>query len=101
MVENKNMDLYRQLAWDYDIAADDLVAVIQGRKKNAGHYTQKYIFKKALESYSWFTVLQLFTPAQIQELLTEDLIKSLRIHSLQRKYAFIQKRLRETLQVTG
>ena len=45
MVENKNTDLYRQIAWDYHISADDLAAVIQGKQERAGHYTQKNIFK--------------------------------------------------------
>lgn len=101
MVENKYTDLYRQLVWDYRISADDLAALIEGRKERAGHYTRSDIFKKILESYSWFTVLKIFTPAQVQELLSDDLIKSLRMPSLQQKYAFIQKRLRETLPVTG
>lgn len=101
MVHNTNMDLFRQLAWDYNISAEDLVAVIQGRKESAGHYTRSKIFQKTIESYSWFTVLQLFTPSQIHELLTDDLVKSLRMPSLQKKYAFIRKRLQETLPVTG
>jgi hypothetical protein len=101
MAHHTNIDLLRQLAWDYNIPAGDLLAVIQGRKESAGHYSQSKIFKKILESYSWFTVLQLFTPAQVKELLTDDLVKSLRMPSLQQKYAYIQKRLRETLPVTG
>ncbi len=101
MAEKKSIDLYCQLAWDYNISANELAALIRGEKESAGHYTRSKIFKKILESYSWYTVLQLFTPAQIQELLTEDLIKSLRMPSLQHKYAFIRKRLQETLQVTG
>ena len=101
MLQHQNIGLFQQLAWDYDIPASDIKAVVEGSKESAGHYNRKDIFKKILESYSWFTVLQLYTPNQVQELLTEDLIKSLRMPSLQKKYAFIRKRLQETIPVTG
>jgi hypothetical protein len=92
IAHHKKMELCRQLAWDYSISVDDTNALIRGEKESAGHYTQAEIFKKVLESYSWFTVLDLFTIDQIQELLTDDLIKSLRMPSLRKKYAFIKKR---------
>ena len=101
MNDSNLRQLFEQLAWDYTLSADDLAAVINGRKESAGHYKRRDIFKKILESYSWFTVLKIFTPIQVQELLTDDLIKSLRMPSLQQKYAFIQKRLQETLPVSG
>ena len=101
MPEDIKIQLCRQLTWDYRLSADDIAALISGEKVSVGHYTRKGIFKKVIESYSWFTVLQLYTPAQIQELLTEDLIKNLRMISLRKKYAFIRKRLQEALPVPG
>jgi hypothetical protein len=101
MQEPDMQQLLKQLVWDYKISAADLKALIEGRKETAGHYKRRDIFKKILESYSWFTVLQIFTVEQIHELLTEELVKSLRTPSLQQKYAFIRKRLQETIPVTG
>ena len=97
MHEDIHQQIYRQLAWDYNLPAEDIAALIRGEKKNVAHYSKRDIFKKVLESYSWFTVLQLFDPVQVKELLTEDLVKSLRMPSLRKKYAFIRKRLQETL----
>jgi hypothetical protein len=101
MEDELNVQLYRQLAWDYHFSAEDIADLISGRKEIIGHYRRQDIFRKILESYSWFTVLQLFTPGQIQGMLTEELIESLRMPSLRKKYAFIRKRLQETLPVTG
>ena len=98
---DKNIHLYRQLAWDYNIPANDIKALIEGKNVFAGHYDRNDIFKKVIESYSWFTVLELYKVDQIHELLTEELINSLRTPSLHQKYAFIRKRLQETVPVTG
>lgn len=103
MTKNKpnELHLYRQLSWDYKIPAEDIVLLINGQLDRVGHYTRKDIFKKALESYSWFTVLRLFSPEQVLELLTDDLIQSLRMPSLRKHYAFIKKRLQENLSSAG
>ncbi|MBW6461160.1 MAG: hypothetical protein K0B08_11375 [Bacteroidales bacterium] len=102
---NKNkpneLHLYRQLSWDYMIPAEDIALLVSGQIDHVGHYTIKDIFKKALESYSWFTVLRLFSPEQVMELLTDDLIQSLRMPSMRKHYAFIKKRLQENLSSAG
>jgi hypothetical protein len=89
-----------QIVWDYDIAAKDIEAVLKGKKKRAGHYTREMLFQKMIESYSWFTIIQLFTPSEIQYLLTSQVISKLRSPSLRQKYEFVQKRLREIIPVT-
>lgn len=93
--------LFRQLMWDYSIPVTDIEDVLQGRKELAGHYTRQAIFVKLLESYSWFTILQLFSPAELRLLLTDEVIGKLRFKSLQNKYEFVQKRLQELVPIAG
>lgn len=93
--------LLSRLIWDYNIPADDIVAVLKGEKSRAGHYSREMLFRKLLESYSWFTIIQLLTPAEIQQMLTPQVISKLRSASLRQKYEFVQKRLSQTLPVTG
>lgn len=101
MSDDNKIQLCRQIAWDYRLPAEDIAAVIRGTKAFAGHYDRKDIFRKVLETYPWFTVLQLFSPEDIKELLTNDLIDSLRMPSLRNRYDFIQKRLQEAVPTSG
>jgi hypothetical protein len=96
-----DLQLCRRIGWDYQLPPEEIALLILGKKDRAGHYTRKDLFKKVLESYSWFTVLRLYSPEIVQELLTDEIIKSLRMPSLRQHYAFIRKRLQETLPVTG
>ena len=93
--------ILKQILWDYNIPIGEIEAVLQGEKNMAGHYTREKLFQKLLESYPWFTIIQLFTPTEIQNLLTTNLIRKLRTPSLRKKYEIVQKRLQEIIPSTG
>ncbi len=101
MEASERNTILNQILWDYNISAEDIDAVLRGEMKQAGHYNQDMIFLKILESYSWFTILQLFSPNQIKYLLTNQVISKLRSPSLRRKYEFVQKRLQQIIPVAG
>jgi hypothetical protein len=94
-------ELCSGLVWDYSISAEDIYALINGERESVAHYNRSGIFRKSIETYPWFTVLELFSPEDINDLLTDDLIKKLRTPSLRKSYAFIKRRLQETLPVAG
>ena len=100
MDKSERKKLLSQIVWDYDISSDDIELVLIGKKELAGHYTRENLFRKIIESYPWFTVLQLFTPNEIKLLLTDQTIRRLRSPSLRKKYEFVQKRLSEIIPVT-
>ncbi len=87
--------------WDYNIPSEDIDDVIKGKKIYAGHYTRDMLFQKIVETYPWFTILQLFTPVEIKTLLTSKTITKLRSPSLRLKYEFVQQRLQEIIPITG
>jgi hypothetical protein len=93
--------LFRQVMWDYNIPVADIEALFAGKKKQAGHYSRITLFRKMLESYSWFTLLKIFTPEEIKIMLNNDVINGLRTPSLKNKYEFIRKRLQEVIPATG
>jgi hypothetical protein len=97
----KRNTVLKQILWDYAISVEDIEAVLQGDKKQAGHYNQEMIFLKILESYPWYTILQLFSPIQIKYLLTNQVIKKLRSPSLRIKYEFVQQRLQQIIPTAG
>lgn len=93
--------LLNQILWDYNISANDIESVLKGEKKLAGHYTREMLFEKMIESYSWFTILQLFSPREVYHLLTRESISKLRSPHLRLKYEFVRKRLQQIISVTG
>ena len=93
MNKKERHKIFRQIMWDYNISAVDVEAVLQGKKDVIGHYAKQTIFIKLLESYSWFTIVQLFSPDELRQLLSDDVVKKLRFESLRNKYEFVQKRL--------
>ncbi|PKP45001.1 MAG: hypothetical protein CVT94_19230 [Bacteroidetes bacterium HGW-Bacteroidetes-11] len=97
----KRNTILKQILWDYNIPAEDIDAVLNGEMKMAGHYTQEMLFLKILESYSWFTIIELFGPIQIKSLLTNQVIKKLRSPSLRLKYEFVQQRLQQVIPTAG
>ena len=95
---NKLLD---QILWDYNVVPEDVDAVLMGEKNEVGHYNQEIIFQKLLESYSWFTIVQILPPDQIKKLLSNRVINKLRSPSLRQKYEFVQRRLQEVIPSSG
>jgi hypothetical protein len=93
--------LFRQIMWDYNISAAEVEEVLYGKRDMAGHYNRQAIFIKLLESYSWFTIVQLFSPSELRENLSDEVVKKLRFKSLRTKYEFVQKRLQQIVPLAG
>ena len=93
MTIEERYQLLRQLIWDYNIPPEDVDAVLRGQKEMAGHYTREMLFRKLLECFPWFTIIQLFTIEEIKYLLSNNVINTLRFESLRNKYKYVQKRL--------
>lgn len=91
----------RSLMWDYNIAPEHCLEVLEGKREKAGHYTEATLFRKLLESYRWFTILEIIPPERILDLLTDNVINNLRFKSLSERYAFIRKELQRALQAAG
>ncbi|MFH1320731.1 MAG: hypothetical protein ABII90_08785 [Bacteroidota bacterium] len=85
------------LMWDYNIPPEHCLEVLEGVRENAGHYNEATLFRKLIESYRWFTVLKILSIERITELLTDDIVKSLRFKSIKTNYEFIRKRLSKAI----
>jgi hypothetical protein len=97
MQEEQRYRLLRGLMWDYNIPVEDLDDVLSGKKVRAGHYDRQSLFVKMLETYPWFTIISFFPVYEIKEMLTDEVIKKLRMPSLRNKYEFVKKRLHEVI----
>jgi len=54
-----------------------------------------------LETYPWFTIVQVFTADEIKSLLTSRVVTRLRTESLRKKYAFVRDRLQQIIPAAG
>jgi hypothetical protein len=97
----ERLSLMRSLMWDYNIPPEHCLEVLEGKREKAGHYTEATLFRKLLESYRWFTILKIIPPERILDLLTDNVIGSLRFKSISDRYVFIRKELQRALQITG
>jgi len=93
--------LLQQIIWDYNIPVDEIEEVLKGHKQMTGHYTRSMLIRRLLETYPWFTLIDMFTPEELKIMLDNDVIKTLRSPSLQKKYEFVQKRLQEIIPTAG
>jgi hypothetical protein len=98
-VEKEN--LLTKLMWDYQIPGKDVLDLLEGNRETAGPYTAETIFRKLLESYSWYTILAILGPERVLQLLTDRTIASLRYKSLSQRYEFIRTRLQKALHTPG
>jgi hypothetical protein len=94
-MSNKKLKLLSNLMWDYDIPAEKCLDLLLGKIPMVAHYTPESLFKKLLESYSWFTVLEIMPAESIKQLLSADLIEKLRTPKLRSRYDFIRHRISE------
>ena len=97
----ERLSLMRSLMWDYNIAPEHCLEVLEGKRERAGHYNEATLFRKLIESYSWFTILSIITPERILQLLTDSTIQSLRFKSLSKRYEFLRSRLQKSLSAAG
>jgi hypothetical protein len=83
----------KSLMWDYKYSPEECLEVLEGKRKTVGHYNEKTLFRKLLESYHWFTILKILDLKRISELLSDDVIQSLRMPSMRKAYQYVRKKL--------
>jgi hypothetical protein len=95
--KSEKLKYFELMMWDSSISPEEILAVFEGSKSQVNNFDQSAIFRRVLESFPWFTVLDLFTPGQLKELLSEELISKLRSPALRRQYEFARKRLQKII----
>lgn len=94
---SRKHQLIAQLLWDTSFQVQDVIPVLEGKVSNVGYINKSFLFKRSLESYSWFTLLELFTINEVKQLLNQEIIHELRSKALQKKYTFMYDFLQKTL----
>ena len=99
--QEEKIKLMKSLMWDYNIPPEHCLEVLEGSREMAGHYNEDTLFRKLLESFPWFTILELLPLSRIFFLLKEKTVHSLRSKSLTLKYEFVRTRLQKIVSAAG
>lgn len=97
----EKVNLLTELMWEYEIPGGQVLDLLEGKRETAGPYTAETLFRKLLESYSWYTILSILGPERVLLLLTDRTIASLRFKSLSQRYEFLRTRLQKALHPAG
>ena len=92
-LQQKPSDLLDHLLWDYNISSEEAYQVLLGEKGKAGHYDANSLFKKLIESFPWYAVMEIIPLARIKELLDEQDLNKLRFPDLKKRYEYVKSRL--------
>ena len=97
----EKLRLMRSLNWDYLVTPEDMLAVIEGKLKSSGAFTQDRLFVRSLERLTWYSVVGLWGVEAIKELYTPELAGRIWPKSRRRDFDFALAVLRrETLPPT-
>ncbi|MCK5519524.1 MAG: hypothetical protein KAI81_00300 [Candidatus Marinimicrobia bacterium] len=88
---------YKKIFWNVDIDPTDVDAVVKKKQHYAGPYNYRKVLTRLIESLPWFTILDIIPPDQIYHVLDDEFMNSLRTPSLRKKYAFVKKKLSQSL----
>lgn len=93
----KKIELMQQIMWDYHFSPHECLEVLEGKRKTVGHYNEYTLFRKLLESYRWYSIMEILPLERISKLLTKEVVNSLRMPSMRKCYEFVFERLQKTL----
>ena len=57
---DEKIAMMRSLNWDYNVSAEDMLAVVEGRLENAGGFDQDRIFLRCLGRAPWYRIIALW-----------------------------------------
>ena len=84
----------KRINWDYTISIEDMFAVINGKKSQAGHWTREDLLLRMLERLSWYDLLDFFPPEKIAQKLRPPLLDKIHNEEKRAKYERLGKILR-------
>jgi hypothetical protein len=84
----------KRLAWDYNISAEEMHAVITGKASHAGHWDFQHLLIRMLERLSWYDLLELLDRSTLEKWLVPDVLSHLRFPEQRVKYERLGKILR-------
>jgi hypothetical protein len=84
----EKIEMMRSLNWDYNVTPEDMLAVVEGKLKNAAGFDQDRLFLRCLERVPWHRVIALWGVDKVKELYTPKITRALFPRELRTQYDF-------------
>ncbi|MFP3042062.1 hypothetical protein LQZ19_09625 [Treponema primitia] len=84
----EKIEMMRSLNWDYNVSAEDMLEVVEGKLESAAGFDQSRIFLRCLERVPWHRVIALWGVDKVKELYTQETAKRIFPKSLKERYDF-------------
>ena len=88
LTHEEKLSLMRSLNWDYLDKHEDMLAVIEGKLKTSGAFTQDKLFVRSLERLSWYRIVGLWGTEKIKELYTPEIARQIWPKEMKNIYDF-------------
>ena len=82
--------------WDVDVDPNELRQLLMGDTERVGHITRERLYRRLMETFSWYQVLEIVPADQVKNMLDENIISRLRNKTLQKRYEVLAEILRTT-----
>lgn len=79
------MSNLKKYFWDYNFEEDDLQKVLAGEIIKAGHLDRASLFARILTSARWYEVLHTIGINNLQEALSESVLRKIKSEDLKNK----------------
>ena len=86
----------KQAYWDSNYNPEDLYALLNSNIEQIGGLTKEKLYIRLLETYSWYSILEIVPQEKINELASTRIIAKLRNNSLKKRYELISRFLHNT-----
>jgi hypothetical protein len=80
--------------WDVNVDPNELYLLLTGEKDQVGYITKERLFRRLMETYSWYQILEIVPRNQLDSLLNEQVIGKLRTKTLKKRYNALAEILR-------
>jgi len=80
-----NMQNLKTYFWDYNFTEEELQKLLTGEIKRAGHLDKTGLYSRILSSTGWYKITDTIGLENMQEALSENVLKRIKSSELKRK----------------
>ena len=90
----KQKEYLKKAFWDSNYSSDDLLSILYKKKQDVKGLTLEKLYLRLLETYSWHKLIDIVPEEQLQEMLSDDILKKLRSEKLGKRFHDVAELLR-------
>jgi len=84
----------KKILWDYNIAEEEAILILEGKKKTFSLNKEK-LYARLLLSVKWYSLLDMFGREKIKELLSDKVLKYIRFKDIRDNFIYARRILDE------